>query len=515
MRLAIVGRIVPLIAAVSTVWCSAQAVPSESTGASVETLRAEVVRLRQQMEEQRQAFESRLAELEHKLGAVTAVTPAATAVPVPAGGIPASGIPAGALSRESSTLASRIGAGVQSLNPDLSAIVDLNYHADNSKEGISHVLGELSGFGHTHGGGEEHHHHGVEDGFNMSHLELQVSAEVDPYFKGSAIAAVSEDGAEMETAEMETTGLPGGLKVRGGKFFSDFGYINAQHSHAWDFVDRPLVYQLLLGEHGLNDKGLQLSWLAPTPFYLLAGVEAFQGDNEVSFAYHGEESLPRHDGPRLWVGWLKFGPNLPGNHGLQFGVFGAIGIHQEEHDAKAWDPTANGGAGAWVDIADGNADHWLDGDTTFWGGDVVYKYNSPKPYGQGDFTVQGEYFARRKDLEMVGNDFAPGLIGNRRLDNQDGYYVQAVYGFLPRWRAGLRWEQVGLTNSVDYPDGSSFSGTSSYRFGPMVDWSLSEFSRLRLQLNRGEYETEDGCEAVNELYLQWIISLGAHGAHKF
>ena len=501
----------PLVAALSVTPCIAQPVAPDTKPESVEALRAEVAGLRHQLDTQRREFDARLREMEAKFAAIET---AAAKVPAPAGQVSAAAAvapPRPELAERSRVLPGRLGGAVQSMNPDVSAIIDLNYHADDSKEGISHVLEALPGFDHTHGG-EEEHHHGPDEGFNMSHLELQFSAEVDPYFKGSAIAAVSEDGAEMETAEIETTSLPGGLKLRGGKFFSDFGYINAQHSHAWDFVDRPLVYQLLLGDHGLNDKGLQLSWLAPTPFYLLAGIEAFQsgGESEMSFAYSGEEPLPRHDGPRLWVGWLKFGPNLPGNHGLQFGVFGATGKHKEAHDGQTENPP-----GVWTPDGDGIADHWLDGDTTFWGGDFVYKYNSPKPYGQGDFTLQGEYFNRRKDLEMVGNDFNPALVGNRSIANQDGYYVQAVYGVLPRWRAGLRWEQVGLTNHIDYPDGSEFSGDASYRFGPMIDWSLSEFSRLRLQLNRGEYETDADRDGVTELYLQWVVSLGAHGAHKF
>ena len=55
-----------------------------------------------------------------------------------------------------------------------------------------------------------------------------------------------------------------------------------------------------------------------------------------------------------------------------FGAFAATGKHQEEHDGDE----------------DGTTDHWLDGDSTFWGGDVVYKYNAPKPHGQGDVIVQ-------------------------------------------------------------------------------------------------------------------------------
>ena len=388
----------------------------------------------------------------------------------------------------------------QSFNPDVSAIVDMYYHGDDSEEGISHVLGEMAGFGHTHGHGvEDHHHHGPDEGFNLRHLELQFSADVDPYFKGSAIAAIDLEGAEMETAEIETTCLPWGLKLRGGKFYSDFGYINAQHAHQWDFTDQPLIYKLCLGDHGLNDKGLQLSWLAPTPFYLLAGVEAFQGDNESMFAYHGEDPLPAHDGPRVGVGWVKIGPKLPGNHALQFGAFGATGKHQEEHDGNE----------------DGEHDHWLDGDSMFWGGDVVYKYNAPKPHGHGDFVAQAEYFSRRKDLELVAHDLAPQFVGNSRVDEQDGYYIQAVYGFLPRWRAGVRWEQVGLTNESELPNGETESFGSSDKASVMVDFTPSEFSRIRLQANRGSYETEECTENVTEVYVQWMVSLGAHGAHKF
>lgn len=390
------------------------------------------------------------------------------------------------------------GAAARSFNPDISAIIDMYYHADDADEGISHILEEMSGFGHTHSG-EEHHHHGPDSGWNLRHMELQISASVDPYFKGSAIAAIDLEGAEMETAEMETTALPYGLKLKAGKFFSDFGYLNAQHSHQWDFTDQPLIYKLCLGDHGLNDKGLQLSWLAPTPFYLLAGVEAFQGENETMFAYNGESPLPSHKGPRLGVAWLKVSPELPGFHALQLGVFGASGKHQEAHDGNG----------------DGTEDHWLDGDNSFWGGDFVYKFNAPQAYGEGDFTLQGEYFNRRKDLDLVAHDLMPALVGNGRIDDQDGYYVQAMYGFVPRWRGGLRWEQVGLLSKSVEPDGSSAEYGSSHRAGAMVDFSPSEFSRLRLQVNQGSYETSDGKENVTEVFLQLMVSIGAHGAHRF
>ncbi|MBU4460888.1 MAG: zinc-regulated TonB-dependent outer membrane receptor, partial [Verrucomicrobia bacterium] len=378
---------------------------------------------------------------------------------------------------------------------DVSAVLDGFYYHEDSAEGLGHMMEELSGFGHAHDGGEDAHahDHGVDNGFNLRHAEVVVTAAVDPYFRALVNAAVDEDGAELEEAWFETIALPGGLKLKAGKFFSDFGYLNAQHAHQWDFTDQPLIYRLLLGDHGLNDKGAQVSWLAPTPFYLLAGVEGFQGDNEGSYAYHGEKPLPERDGPRVGVGWLKFGPNLPGRHGLQLGVFGLTGVHQEEHDEDG----------------DGAADDWLDGDSTIWGADFVYKYDAPTPYAQGDLTVQGEYANRTKALDLIGG-------GSGSLeDRQDGYYLQTVYGFLPRWRAGVRWEQVGLTNETDLPDGASESFDPSWKASAMIDFTPSEFSRFRVQISRGGYETGEGTEEATEIYLQAIFAIGAHGAHKF
>ena len=46
----------------------------------------------------------------------------------------------------------------------------------------------------------------------------------------------------------------------------------------------------------------------------------------------------------------------------------------------------------------------------------------------------------------------------------------------------------------------------------MLDWTNSEFSRVRLQYNREELaQGQDD----DQIMLQYIMSLGAHGAHKY
>ncbi len=72
---------------------------------------------------------------------------------------------------------------------------------------------------------------------------------------------------------LEPKSLPWGFQVKGGKFRSSFGRLNVQHEHVWDFADAPLVNRAFFGEDGLVEKGVQINWLAPTPFYLLLGAE--------------------------------------------------------------------------------------------------------------------------------------------------------------------------------------------------------------------------------------------------
>lgn len=465
---------------------------------AIAEMRQQIKQLRSLVEQQRQSYERRLESMQRKLDALAGGRQAAK----PSGedelraALADKKVPSPAEPKGTS-----LPAVLQNMNPQISVILDTVYYRYSHKEGLGHLMTEMAGFGHGGHAGHDHgHDHGLSQGFNLRHLELVFSAEVDPYFKGHASLAVSEDGAEVHEAYIDTSNLPGGFKLRVGRFFSNFSRINRQHTHEWDFVDAPLIYSLTLGDHGLVDNGLQLSWLAPLSTHLLVGLEALQGDNENMFNYIGAEGLPEKNGPRLWVGWIKLSPNLPQGHGLQIGTYFARGVHQEEHDGDG----------------DGEHDHWLGGHSYFYGLDLVYKYDSGRAYGQGDWTIQADYFRRNKDLTVVDHALAPAVIGHDRTAAQDGYYIQGVYGFAPRWRTGLRWEQVGLTNKDTFPDGSSADYGSSWRMTGMIDFSPSHFSRIRLQTAYGSYAMSEGPDEEDwQVWLQLQISLGTHGAHKF
>jgi outer membrane receptor protein involved in Fe transport len=98
-----------------------------------------------------------------------------------------------------------------------------------------------------------------------------------------------------------------------------------------------------------------------------------------------------------------------------------------------------------------------------------------------------------------------------------------VYQFMPRWRLGYRYDRLdqgtvdnAIVTSGVGPTAADFpllmTDYNPTRNTAMVDWSPTEFSRLRLQ-----YAQDKSRVSVtdNQLLLQYIMSLGAHGAHKF
>ena len=111
----------------------------------------------------------------------------------------------------------------------------------------------------------------------------------------------------------------------------------------------------------------------------------------------------------------------------------------------------------------------------------VWKWAPDGNWRQKNFVFQAEY------------------LENSDIVTESGWYAQAVYQPVPRWRFGARVDEVDL--QADDPR----------RFSVMLDWSNSEFSRLRLQASRSDSDLGD----ENAWTLQYIHSIGAHGAHAF
>ena len=460
-----------------------------TTDDDLAAIRAQIEQLNNEYEAKIQALEKRLDSAEQAVEAAEARAAKAEAAPGKAAAEPPT----------PSTQAVTSGTG---FNPQISVILDGNYYNDNVDGEGTEILANAfrpSG-GHAHGHGEEGHGHGeTEQGFNVRATEFVFSGTVDPYFDATARFVLADDNIEMEEVFFNTRSLPAGLRLKGGKFKSDFGYINRKHPHQWDFVDQNLPYLNLLGEEGLTDKGLQLTWLPALPVYTRFGVEALQGEQE-SFGSFIDDEVEREannlsdqkSGPRLFVGYVNVAPDIGYDKALRLGASVAYNSqHQEIHDEPA--------------------EHGLEGNATLWGVDAVLTHDAPRDYGAGDWKLQAEYLYEVKDLKVTSGPEA----GSDLDFKTDGLYVQGWYGIAPRWQLGLRYDVLGLTNKVSGSESADFD--SSERWTAALTWSPTEFSRFRLQWATADILTNDegDKEDFNYLYLQYILSLGTHGAHSF
>ena len=87
---------------------------------------------------------------------------------------------------------------------------------------------------------------------------------------------------------------------------------------------------------------------------------------------------------------------------------------------------------------------------------------------------------------------------------------------MPRWRTGLRYDHLdpGIANVGALNAGNIIS---DYSYKPsrttlMLDYSPSEFSRLRVQVANDK--SRQGLKDT-QFFVQYVMSLGAHGAHSY
>lgn len=357
---------------------------------------------------------------------------------------------------------------------------------------------------------------GVPRGFSVGETELVFKGAVDNLFRGEARFVLEQEGnsTSIKTEEVfaETLGLPWGTKVKAGKYWSNVGYLNDKHPHEWDFVDLPLVYKQIFGGQ-LNETGAQLSWIAPTDNMLFKlGGEIAQGSNGYGQSFNSNFNQNK---PRLGTLFAKTGGDIGDSHSWQGGM--------------SWvrSTTGSGAAAnqATYTLSNANDLNFAGGNTT-WIADFVYRW---APFGNPtsqNLKIQGEMFWNKQSGSMTSSTGcvddigdATGCNGSNFAQNQQGFYTQGIYQFIPKWRAGYRYDRVfNGTNSFGLPAealaGSQIqSGWDPYRNTIMMDWANSEYSLIRLQLSRdnafgpGIYN--------NAIYLQYIMSLGAHGSHKY
>jgi len=328
-------------------------------------------------------------------------------------------------------------------------------------------------------------------GFSLGESELFMTANIDPYFRGQLVASLTpEDTVEVEEAFFQTLGLGKGFTIKGGRFLSSIGYQNQIHQHAWDFQDAPLAYKAFLGGR-LNDDGVQLRWIAPTDLFLELGTELGRGRT-----FPGTD--PNKNGTGLWTAFAHVGGDVGASTAWRTGL---SYVRTSPQDRAVPDMDALGTQS-------------FTGGSNLWIADFILKWAPGGNPTVTNFKLQGEYFRRKESGDLNFNNVNSGDYSSR----QSGWYLQGIYQFMPQWRVGYRYDQLShgtVSNSLGLTAADSPLLLTDYnpeRNTLMVDWSPTEFSRIRLQLvsDKSRFGVTD-----RQLLLQYIYSLGAHGAHTF
>ena len=296
----------------------------------------------------------------------------------------------------------------------------------------------------------------------MHESEIGMQAIIDPYARGDFFISFGEEGVNLEEGYITFTALPAGFVAKVGKMRSVFGKVNMMHNHVLPWVDRPLVSTNLLGgEDGIDDAGFSLERILPVPkgIFLEATGQVFRGDSADVFQHTQRSDVST-------VEHLRAYRDINESTNLDLGFSYARGH--------------NNGA------------------VTLPGNFITQLYGI-------DATVRWKPLRRSIYHSFVGRS---EIIWSHRqqLPNEQksfGFYTSGDYQFARRWFAGGRY---------DWSDRSHFANLTDHGVAATLTYWPSEFSQVRGEYRFTRYaENRDS----NELLMQLIFSLGAHGAHPF
>lgn len=297
----------------------------------------------------------------------------------------------------------------------------------------------------------------------LQESEASFQAIVDPFARADFFLAIGEEGIEVEEGFVTFPTIPGGLLVKVGKMRANFGRLNAFHNHTLPWTDRPLVMYNLLGgatddpDTGIKDAGVSVSRLIPAGrLFMEATAEVFRGDSGTLF-----QATRRQD----------------------FSIIGRLRGYS--------DLTESTNVEIGASYARGHNDLGSDLTTHLYGTDVTFRW---KPLSRAIYRS----FVARSELIWSGREVNAGRV------TAFGTFLSGDYQFARRWFAGGRFDWSERARELDVRDRST---SAVLTFWP------SEFSQVRGQYRRTRYGDRDA--VANELLLQVLFTIGAHGAHAF
>ncbi len=310
------------------------------------------------------------------------------------------------------------------------------------------------------------------NGLSLQEAELQFMSDVDPYFRASALLSVAQEsgstdyGIDPEEVFLETISLPS-VTVRAGKFKLAVDRHNQLHTHAFPFIDAPLINQTLLGDEGLNEAAVSVAALLPTPWFSEITVQGFDPGNGNLFNQPDVANTASSSS----IGGLVFLKNL-------------------------WD--INDDLTAELGLSATTGKNSFDKHSSLFGGDLTFKWRPSSGGKYKALTWSTEYLlGDREGLTDANTGSALTKLG--------GMATWLQYQFAERWWIQGRYEYVGIPTPTALPQ--------QHKESALLGFFPSEFSGFRLQYDH--IVDRQRAKPNQTIALQYNISIGAHPAHAY
>ena len=381
-------------------------------------------------------------------------------------------------------------------NPDISAAVDFITSYSGKANNVNFTLRDAEVMLQSN-----------VDQYARAYLVFNAETELAPT---ESLGIFDKASLGVEEAAIQTTALPWGLQLKAGQFFADFTRLDKVHSHDLPFVDRPRSLTDIIGGEDAA-RGFELNWLVPIPHYLrLTGgvVDNIGADLPIT------STLQNPDGSLNDANAFRDKANRPFQGLMGYGRAATLvdlGCGKVLHLGADY---AKGSEGIRRQIA--SADAKLE-----W---------QPDPAKYDMFETGGEFLWTKQSGQLSDNTLWQNPPDDRFFDQPTGStsaaggYVYAQYRFGKLWQPGVRvdythsnsFQLLDCDNDSD-ADGLGKITNNVWTYSAYLTLNLSEFNRLRLQLNyvNGSEDIVPG-KGRNDIqaFFQWTVILGAH-KHDF
>ncbi|HET6349947.1 MAG TPA: hypothetical protein VFH88_12775 [Candidatus Krumholzibacteria bacterium] len=311
-------------------------------------------------------------------------------------------------------------------------------------------------------------------GINFDDAEMSLISVVDPTWTlVSNIVFAGTGEVDPEEVWVRTNSIPN-ISLKLGKIRGMFGKQGMLHTHAYPFIQAPVIMANTIGEEGFKDSGLEAAWLTPVPWYMeLTGgvykaVDATD-ENPLDFGSNNHNNIP-------YGGHLKNQFDLNESTTMEFGVSGLQGRGADGH--------RHGAIGA----------------------DLTFRNVPLRRSNQRGWILSGEYLERNSS------------VGGTYHRQAHGGFASFQYRLSQVWWTGVQVEKAldSYTDVlVDPATGDPIAGNVK-RASANIKWAPTEFSYIRLEYSYAQADDGNGFKPHDQrIMAQASYTIGYHPAHAY